>query len=200
MSYIEVKSLKLIQRLGAGRFYVPVPDPRSVHDDVIKWKHFPCNWHFVRGIHRWPVNFPHKGQWRGALMFFFICSWINGWVNNTEAGDLRRHRAHHDVIVIGELYRIDNLAEYPDNIPSNGCRATFPTGAYARFVKQLNIKSSACWPAICQHFHTWLPAPWSYDCTVCILLTIASQLLVKCAQYSHWLIEISLSSYSVTNQ
>ena len=24
----------------------------TVHDDVIKWKHFPCNWPFVWGIHR----------------------------------------------------------------------------------------------------------------------------------------------------
>ena len=39
------------------------------HDDVIKWKHFPRYWPFVRGIHRWPVNSPHKGQWRGALTF-----------------------------------------------------------------------------------------------------------------------------------
>ena len=44
------------------------------------------------GIHRWPVNSPHKGQWRGALMFSLICTWINGWVNNREAGDLRHHR------------------------------------------------------------------------------------------------------------
>ena len=27
-----------------------------------------------RGIHRWPVNSPHKGQWRGALMFSLICA------------------------------------------------------------------------------------------------------------------------------
>ena len=33
------------------------------------------------------------------LWFFFICVWINGWVNNREAGDLRRYRAHYDVIV-----------------------------------------------------------------------------------------------------
>ena len=32
----------------------------------------------------------HKGQWRGALVFPLICVWINGWVNNREAGDLRR--------------------------------------------------------------------------------------------------------------
>ena len=35
-----------------------------------------------------------------ALMFSLICAWINGWVNNREAGDLRRHCAHYDVIVM----------------------------------------------------------------------------------------------------
>ena len=72
----------------------------NFHDDVIKWKHFPRNWPFVRGIHRSPVNSPHKGQWRGTLMFSLICVWINNWVNNREAGDLRRYRAHYDVIVM----------------------------------------------------------------------------------------------------
>ena len=47
-----------------------------------------------------PGNSPHKGQWRGALMFSLICARINGWVNNGEAGDLRLHRAHYDVIVM----------------------------------------------------------------------------------------------------
>ena len=47
-----------------------------------------------------PVNSPHKGQWRGALMFSLICARINGWVNNREAGDLRRHPTHCDVIVM----------------------------------------------------------------------------------------------------
>ena len=42
-----------------------------VHDDVIKWKHFPRYGPFVRGIYRSPVNSPHKGQWRGAFMFLF---------------------------------------------------------------------------------------------------------------------------------
>ena len=73
---------------------------RCVHDDVIKWKHFPRNWSFVREIHRSPVNFPHKGQWRGALMFSLIYAWINDWVNNREAGDLRRQHGHYDVIVM----------------------------------------------------------------------------------------------------
>ena len=73
------------------------------HDDVIKWKQFPRYWPFVRGIHRSPVNSPHKGQWRGALMLCLICAWINGWVNNRETGDLRRHRAHYDVIVMMQM-------------------------------------------------------------------------------------------------
>ena len=72
------------------------------HDDVIKLKHFPRYWHFVRGIHRSLVNCLHKGQWRGALMFSLICAWINRWVNNREAGDLRRHRAHYHVIVMSQ--------------------------------------------------------------------------------------------------
>ena len=49
-----------------------------VHDDVIKWKHFPRYWPFVRGI----------------------SAWIYGWINNRESGDLRRHRAHYDVILM----------------------------------------------------------------------------------------------------
>ena len=77
------------------------------HDDVIKWKHFPRYWPFVRGIHRSPVTSPHKGQWRGALIFSLICVWIKGWVNNREAGDLRRYRGHYDVSVmeVAELTR-----------------------------------------------------------------------------------------------
>ena len=70
------------------------------HDDVIKWKHYPRHWPFVRGIHRSPVNSPHKGQWRGALMFSLICVWIDGAVNNRESGDSRRYRAHYDVTIM----------------------------------------------------------------------------------------------------
>ena len=70
------------------------------HDDVIKWKHFPRYWPFVRGIHRSPVNSSHKGQWRGALILSLICVWINDWVNNSEAGDLRRYCAHYNVTVM----------------------------------------------------------------------------------------------------
>ena len=85
--------LRLSQGPGWGWWW-------QAHDDVIKWKHFPRNWPFVRGIHRSPVNSLHKGQWPGALMFSLICVWIMIWVNNREAGDLRPYRTHYDVIVM----------------------------------------------------------------------------------------------------
>ena len=52
------------------------------------------------GNSRSTVNSPHKGQWRGALMFSLICASLNDWINTREAGDLRRYRTHYDVIVI----------------------------------------------------------------------------------------------------
>ena len=72
----------------------------TYHDDVIKWKHFPPYWPFVRAIPRSPVNSLQKGQWRGALMFSLIWVWTNSWANNGDADDLRHHRAHYDVIAM----------------------------------------------------------------------------------------------------
>ena len=40
-------------------------------------------------------------------MFSLIYVWINGWVNNGEAGDLRLYRAHYDVIVMKSGKRSD---------------------------------------------------------------------------------------------
>ena len=100
---------------------------KSKHDDVINWKHFPRYWPSVRGIHRSPVNSPLKGQWRGALMFSVICAWINVWVNIGEAGDLSRHRAHYDVIVM------NILQDKHDNGKKNGGARTSCYG-----IQQLN--------------------------------------------------------------
>ena len=75
------------------------------HDDVYKWKNFLRYWPFVWGIYRSPVNAPHKGQWRGALMFSLICAWTNGWVNNQDAGVLRHYSAHYDVTVMLQCFR-----------------------------------------------------------------------------------------------
>ena len=88
----------------------------SLHDDVIKWNPFRITGPLCGD--QWPVTPPPppphttttttthththtlKGQWRGALNFSLICAWINGWANNHEAGDLRRHRAHNDVTLM----------------------------------------------------------------------------------------------------
>ena len=66
------------------------------HDDVIKWKHFPRYCTFVREIHRWPGTY--KGPWHRSVR------WINGWVNSRKAGDLRRHHAHYNAIVMADFF------------------------------------------------------------------------------------------------
>ena len=48
----------------------------------------------------------HKGQWHGALMFSLICAWTNGWANNQDPGDLRRHRAHYDVTATSHMVSV----------------------------------------------------------------------------------------------
>ena len=94
-----------------------IPTIYQEHDDIIKWKHFPCYWPIVWGIHQSPVNSPHKGQRRGALMFFLICAWTNGWVNNHDADDLRCHDAHCDITVMKPL-TVPCLAITANNVPA----------------------------------------------------------------------------------
>ena len=80
------------------QFMHTLEDFSDAHADVIKWKHFPRYWPFVRGIHRSPVNSPHKGQWRGVLIFYFDLS-LNkrfskqkwGWLFKTPSRPLWRH-------------------------------------------------------------------------------------------------------------
>ena len=72
----------------------------TYHNKVVRQKHFLRYWPFVRETHRSPVKSPHKGQWRGAVMFSMICAWINGWVNNRHTSDLRRHGPYYGVIVM----------------------------------------------------------------------------------------------------
>ena len=76
----------MMQGHGVDCQYIQINPGSWLHDDVIKWKHFPRYWPFVRRIHRSPVNSPHKGPWRGALMVFFylrlnkrLCKQSWGW-------------------------------------------------------------------------------------------------------------------------
>ena len=88
----------------------------AYHTGLTWWRHqmvtFSALLAICAGNSPVPVNFPHKGQWRGALMFALICVWINGWVNNREAGDLRRYRVHYDVIVMQNITGITDRKSY----------------------------------------------------------------------------------------
>ena len=48
--------------------------------------------------HRWIPR--TKASDAELWCFLWSAPWINGWVSNRETGDLRRHRAHYDVIVM----------------------------------------------------------------------------------------------------
>ena len=89
--------IHLVHKITTNNKNMKIP---ARHDDVIKCKHFPCYWPLVWGIHGPPVDSPHQGQWRGALMLSLISPWIYGWVKNREAGVFRRRRAHYDVTVM----------------------------------------------------------------------------------------------------
>ena len=118
---------------------------RVWHGDVIKWKHFPRYWPFMRGIHRSPVNSLPKGQWRGVLMFSLVCAWINGWVNNRQSGDLRRHRDHYDVIVMDYRYFtrwicMSNMQIFSSNVPQGPVNPNCsPNSCVAYALPPLNI-------------------------------------------------------------
>ena len=114
---------------------IPIPGKHSLYidDDIIKWKHFPCNWPFVWGFHQSPVASPHKGQWRKALMFSLICTQIYDSVSNREASDLRRHRAHYDVTVI----------EMGRRMWECGCKIAFPWQRWLDCLIQLVLKSDS---------------------------------------------------------
>ena len=113
------------------------------------WRHhmetFPRYRPFLRGIHRSPVNSPHKGQLRGALIFSLICAWINYWVNNPEAGDLRRNCAHYDVTVM--IFRVTGplcgeSVEFPSQRPVT---RSFDVSYDVHLNKRLSKQSRCRW-------------------------------------------------------
>ena len=89
--------------------YVTWPQWINTVPDIPWWRHqmetFSALLALCAGNSPVPVNSPQKGQCRGALMFSLIYAWINDWVNSREAGDLRRHRGHYDVIVMHKRFQ-----------------------------------------------------------------------------------------------
>ena len=92
------KIAKLNVKLDGCITYASVMDVRKYKSSSPWWRHRMETFSALLAI--CAGNSPHKGQWRWALMFSLICAWINDWINNREAGDLKRHRAHYDVIVM----------------------------------------------------------------------------------------------------
>ena len=70
-----------------------------IHDDVMKWKHFPRYWPLCGEFtcHR---LIPLTKASDAKLWYSLICAWTNGWVNKRYADYLRRHRAHYDVTIM----------------------------------------------------------------------------------------------------
>ena len=112
------------------------------HDDSIKWKHFSRYWPFVWGIHWSPVNSLHKGHWCNNLMFSLICTWINGWVNSDEAGDLRCHHAHYEVTVM-------RTKKYSDDLHH------FSALRWCRYLKSLHMDIKKLFRLHCQYRGWW---------------------------------------------
>ena len=65
------------------------------HDDVIKWRLFSALLAFCAGNSPVTGEFPSQRASDAELWhFLWSAPWINGWVNNRDACDLRRHRCH----------------------------------------------------------------------------------------------------------
>ena len=122
-------------------------------------------WPFVRGIHRWPVNSPHKASDAELDVFFDLRLNKNGWVNNRDPSDLRRHRTHYDVTVMWSCMERSCPAPYMslkrkclhfDEIFITGCTGScqndnFQCSQWLKFRQNDNIFVSVCsacrwWP------------------------------------------------------
>ena len=106
--FLDLRLNKRWSKQSWGWWFETLSCPFWRHCNVeiisIKWKYFPRYWPFVRGIHRSPVDFPHKGLWRESWMFSLIYAWTNGCAKTHDASDLRRRRAHYDATVM-KLYQ-----------------------------------------------------------------------------------------------
>ena len=105
-----------------------------------------------------PVNSPHKGKWFGALMFSLICVWIKDWVNNREAGYLRRHRGHYDVNVMLNASiqplvgnKIDYVYLHFVSIPDQWFKYTLVSGG---------VGEPSFWLTSCSHFIRCIRPPF----------------------------------------
>ena len=86
--YLELKS----NCGNAGRYFVTMT---SSNGNIFRVTGHLCE-EFTG--HRWIPR--AKASDAGLRCFLWSAYWLNGWINNREAGDLRRHCAHYDVNVM----------------------------------------------------------------------------------------------------
>ena len=140
----------------------------DIDDDVIKWKRFHCYWPFVRRIRLSPVNSPHRGQWRGALMFSLICA-LNkrlsklwwGWWFETPSRPLWLH------------YNVYRQSSYTS---SNACMTT-------QFARKLTFILRQCWQITILELPLHRPGTWHH----CVYAHSQWKTTSHCNVVSHWL-------------
>ena len=124
----------------------------SVHTCTLSWwRHqmatFPRYWPFVRGIHRWPVDSPHKGQWHEALIVPLICPWTNGCVRITHCEVHIGSKRHQTCVVQGLEYLGRNRSVsimVADDLDLAPCVTRIPVAMLDKQVPVVNVFSTTC--------------------------------------------------------
>ena len=112
---------------------------------------------------------PTKASDTELWYFLWSAPWINGWVNNREAGDLRRHRAHYDVTV---MYPIRRTKMSPINTryhthTSRSCRN--------RSLSNTPVTATQGPPTplfFFSFFHVWKYNQHECNCIVIVIVTV----------------------------
>ena len=171
------------------------------------WRHqmetFSRYWPFMRGIHRFPVNSPHKGQWRGPLMLSLICGRINDWVNNHKAGDLRRNRAHYDISVMTNLdcCKFGPDCDYPCHWKNNDMcdplDGSCPDGCDDVILGEDGYSGGPWGGYGCQFGKLCSPSGWILVIIFCFNCSLAMQNLLVASVYSwvHCTWQVSLKRF-----
>ena len=133
-------------------------------------------------------------------MFSLICTRINGWVNNGEAGDLRRHRAHYDVTIMhvpwkrGDRFKSWKIIEWSfhahviivftmmTSLNEDAFRINGPLWAHVIHVFLLQWASSNVIQLNKESSCQWIDTPWrSCDTTIILCFHIRN-----CRLLRHW--------------
>ena len=119
-------------------------------------------------------------------MFSLICAWINGWVNNRESGDLRRYRAHYDVIIMWlRIYALPGLSKFVESY--RNCNFILVSFRYSGKLALLYIldifEFNCCYIYISQNISSEATRITKYEIGFSQLLDISSTAM-KC--YAIW--------------